>query len=1168
MLKLTRINKITLRGFKSFANKTELLFGEKFNCVLGPNGSGKSNILDSICFVLGKSSSRALRAEKSANLVYNGGKSKKPAKDGEVSIFFDNTKGTFPTDLQQIKVTRIIKSSGQSIYKINDKRRTRQEILELLSVAKIDPNGYNIILQGDIVRFVEMPPNQRREIIEEIAGISVYEEKKQNALRELGKVEDKLNEADIILSERKNYLKELKKERDQALKYKEMADKIKQNKATYLKMQIDNKAGQRDKMQAQVEKFNSHTESANKKIADIKEKNTKLKAEMEAITQEVENKGEVEQVKINKEVENLRVELANNKNQIGHLESGLKKIKTRKEEIKSNLDAISQNINDKGSSITEKTKAFAEMKQEKDKIEAKIKAFKEKNNLAGAGDIEKQIEELGTVIEKKEKDMHVLRDEQHNMLREEDQLKFQIGNIDEKISKVLEVEKESKAQLDGLKQMKSRFKAAMIELNRCLDEDSMMSAKLGASRKKLLAANEDLAKLQVRTAGLKERISGDIAIRKIIENKTKFPGVFGTVSELGNVSSKFALALETAAGPRIKSIVVENDRVASDCIKYLKMNRLGTATFLPLNKIKSNEQDSKIKKLADSRGVEGLALDLVEFEPKLKRVFQYIFANTLIVDNIDVARRLGIGGAKMVTLDGDKTELSGAMQGGYRKSGKSGYGFKEKELTQDIGQLEGNISELQNSISVMEKKREDYDVNITRLREDKAGLEGEIIKTEKSLHLDSGDLGASKKKKEELSRGLEKAVGKINHMQDTISKQNRELATFKIKKQELRSKVNELRNPLKLAELNAFEEKRSQLNEQMVGLETELKNMKMQIDSIFNKEKESGTNEILQLDKDEKEFNSQAAQLKEKIDFGIKELKNKEEQVSQFYLQYKSLFSKRSKIQEEISKNELLVDNSMGKSRESEHKSNAISLQVAAIRAELTGIEHEFEQYHGVKLFTNKNEDQLRSEIRKFERMVDETGPVNLKALEIYESVESEYQNLLKKKDVLHEEKETVLNLMQEIDTRKAELFMQTYDVVNTHFKEIFTNLSTKGEASLALETPDSPFDGGLNIKVRLSGDKFMDIRGLSGGEKTMTALAFIFAIQEHDPATFYVLDEVDAALDKKNSEKLAKLVSKYSSRSQYVIISHNDGVIAEADNLYGVSMNEHGISHVVSLRI
>src|SRR3989344_6275962 len=254
-VKSTRINKIIMHGFKSFAKHTEILFGGNFNCVLGPNGAGKSNVLDALCFVLGKSSSRDLRAEKSANLIYNGGKSKKPAKEGEVSIYFDNSSKIFPHDTPEVKLTRLIRENGQSIYKINEERKTRQEMLELLSAGDIDPEGYNIVLQGDIVRLVEMSSVERRVIIEDIAGIGVYEEKKQKTLSELEKVDQKLTEADIVLNERKSYLKELKQERDQAEKYKDLADKITKNKATYLDMQLRRKVEQRGELQKQIDGY-------------------------------------------------------------------------------------------------------------------------------------------------------------------------------------------------------------------------------------------------------------------------------------------------------------------------------------------------------------------------------------------------------------------------------------------------------------------------------------------------------------------------------------------------------------------------------------------------------------------------------------------------------------------------------------------------------------------------------------------------------------------------------------------------------------------------------------------------------------------------------------------------------------------------------------------------
>ncbi|MBI5881397.1 AAA family ATPase, partial [archaeon] len=307
---MTRINKMIMHGFKSFAKRTELLFGPDFNCILGPNGSGKSNVLDALCFVLGKSSAKSMRVEKSANLIYNGGKTKKPAPSAEVSIYFDNTTKEFPTDAAEVKLTRIVKQNGQGVYKINDETRTRQQILELLSLAKIDPDGYNIILQGDIIRLIDMSPVERRMIIEEIAGIGVYEDRKQKAMNELDKVDVKLKEAEIVLTERDTYLKELKKERDQARKYKELDSKIMVNKATALYRQMQQKDAEKEELDDRVKK---HKESFDKTTGDsdkLRKESEELKKQIDEINKEIERRGEKEQLELHREVEKLKVELA------------------------------------------------------------------------------------------------------------------------------------------------------------------------------------------------------------------------------------------------------------------------------------------------------------------------------------------------------------------------------------------------------------------------------------------------------------------------------------------------------------------------------------------------------------------------------------------------------------------------------------------------------------------------------------------------------------------------------------------------------------------------------------------------------------------------------------------------------------------------------------------
>ena len=297
-------------------------------------------------------------------------------------------------------------------------------------------------------------------------------------------------------------------------------------------------------------------------------------------------------------------------------------------------------------------------------------------------------------------------------------------------------------------------------------------------------------------------------------------------------------------------------------------------------------------------------------------------------------------------------------------------------------------------------------------------------------------------------------------------------------------------------------------------------------------------------------------------------LRKREAEAVEFYAKFKNLFSRRNVIEESIRKNEQDVESRIEDSRGLEIQGNTLSLKIAEINAQLSGLQYEFQQYEGIKIDKDRSEVELRGDISRFEKLSSDIGNVNMRALEIYEDVEREYNSLLEKKDTLNKEKEDVRGMMNEIEIKKTELFRRSYDVINENFKKIFGMLSTKGDAYLEMENEKAPFDGGVIVKVRITGNKFLDIRSLSGGEKTLTALALIFAIQEHEPASFYVLDEVDAALDKHNAEKLAKLIRKYAEKAQYIMISHNDGVISEASTLYGVSMNEHGISQVVSLKI
>jgi len=1164
--KSTKIKKMVLDGFKSFGKRTELIFGDQFNVVLGPNGSGKSNILDALCFVLGKSSSKSLRAEKSANLIYNGGKSKKSASMAEVSIFFDNTSRIFNIPEDEVKLSRIVRKDGASKYKINNKTMTRNEVVEMLNSAKIDPDGYNIVLQGDIVSLVEMSPESRREIIEDIAGIGIYEEKKGQALKELAKVDEKLTECEIILKEREQSLKELKKDRDQALKYKELSDNIKVNKGSYLKIKIDKKEETKGdftkKITSQKEKFDKLRAEIDKLRADINEK----KAEIKKISDEIEQSGEKEQIDLNKAIEQIRVNIATKQTKIEHAQKEIHRIDQRKEQLSQNLGDIEEKRRTLEAQKKELVERTQSVESQVHDITKRLQEFREKQGLDNEDTLQKEMDSIDHAAEALQKELSAFMQQQQDILREKDKIEFQLQTIDQTIEKVEELEKQHEGELKGLKKAKEEFKKTVLELNNLLNADSADAAQIARLKSEVQKISEESAKLEVKQAGIREHMSGNIAITKVIENAKSIGKVYGRVSDLGSVPEKYTVALEAAASQRINSIVVEDDLCASKAIAMLKRDKLGTATFLPLNKIKPVPITAEMKKLAEIKGVQGFAMELVDYDSKFKDVFSYVFGSTLVVDTLATARQIGVGKIRMVTMEGDLCEFSGAMQGGYRH--KRHGSFREKEMESKIHTIAEELEDARAKLQSLETKRAESEEKIVRLRELKANLEGEIIKQEKSLHLDTGDLESTKQYKKELTAKLTAQSKLMAEIDDKVSEKTDELTNIKIKKQEVKKEFVELRSPTVLAELNAFEQKKQELNEQKTKLTNEQTQIELQLKEVVSRDKENTETILKEMAKEKQKFQSEAENMTKELKTDETELKQKEKAQQAFQSKHKALFQKRNDLSDNITVIESKVLQTEEVSRKEELTLNTLQLQEAQINAEMAGLKQEFLQYEGLELNTKKDEAQLKKEINDFEKMLANIGSVNLRALDTYDAAEKAYSELQQKSEVLTSEKQSVLSLMQEIETDKTKLFKTSLDVINGQFQRIFKDLSTKGEAYLELENPESPFEAGLRIKVKLTGDKFMDIRSLSGGEKTMTALAFIFAIQEHEPASFYILDEVDAALDKANADKLAGLIQKYCGRAQYIIISHNDNVILKGDVLYGVSMNSAlGLSNVVSLK-
>lgn len=1163
---MTKINRITIHGFKSFANKVDIPFDNTFNCILGANGSGKSNVSDSICFVLGRLSAKSLRAEKASNLIFNGGKQKKPASNAYVEIAFCNKNKIFPHDEKEIIIRRKISKAGGSTYFINGKKSTRTEILDTLALAKINPMGYNIIVQGDVTRFVDMTPLERRRIIEQISDIAIYEEKKHKAILELNKVEEKLHNAMIILKERKVYLKELKKDRDQALKYKDIQDKIADFKGTYLHLQIQDNKYKNKEFIEKIETIQSKIKESESNIDNIKKDIEEKKKQINEINQEIEEKGEKEQLKVHRVIEELKVNLAKNKTRTSTLNDEINKIKQRKKQFNDELNELKNKCTNYINQQKELETEIKSKNKELSELDEKIKIFKKKHKIESSQEMDQEIENQDKLIEEKQEEVQLVRSEQQELLREKDKLEYQIQTIDERIKKVKEIEKEHKDQIKILQTQKKKFKEVTLKLNEHINKDSKFAAELSNARRKFIDLQEKHSKLNAKAMSAQAQAATNRAVASLTQNKKKFKGLHGTVAELGQVNKKYSKPLEVAAGTKLQHLIVEDDQVAQDCIKYLKNQKLGAATFIPLNKIRYQKINPEDKKLHTKSGVHDFAINLITFQSKYKPAFQYVFGNTLIVEDINTARKVGIGKIRMATMDGNSVEASGVMRGGFNQKRKS-IGFQERDNLEELELVESEISKNQSIISNIESKRQQNEELISTLRKEKSELEGEIIKAEKTLHLNTSDLDANNDLKKELKENLVKVDNNLSDIQRKLSKINKELAMIKSKRQMIKTQITAARSPQVLAQISAFDETKQKLRENIVRFENDLRNSKQNMDQIIAPEREKIQEIMKQHDKEEEQFINEIKELNKIITIDEKDLKIKEQQSKEFYSKYKELFTKREKHTNHINSCESKIENIREKMRSNEQQMNLISLQNAEVKAKLTALEEEFEKYKDCKLIKDKSLKELQHEVAKFEVALAQMSAVNMKALEIYEQVEVEYNKLTEKKDNLDKEKIEVHTLMNEIETRKKENFMKTFNQANENFQRIFSNLFNKGQAYLELEDKENIFEGGMDIKVKLTGNRFMDIKSLSGGEKTLTALSFIFSIQEYQPASFYILDEIDAALDKHNAETLAKLIRNYSNKAQYIVISHNDAVISESDTLFGVSMSD-GISKVTSLKI
>jgi chromosome segregation protein len=1167
-----------MRNFKSF-RRASIPIPEGFTAIVGPNGSGKSNIVDAICFVLGRSSAKSLRAERFSDLIFNGGKKGKAANNAEVSLYFDNAGLELPMNTREVKISRRIDRRGNSVYRLNDKRTTRTEILEVLSAANVHPDGHNIVLQGDVTGIIEMNPVERRQIIDEIAGIAEYDDKKRKALRELEKVEENLGKVEAVLEEVQEQVEKLKKDKEAALRHAHLKGEIRRSRGLVLtSKELEARWGIRE-LEKEIAEREGYARRLDKHISILQVKLEVKKKEVERLNTRIILKEETENFEVFKEIEKVKNELNYIQNKAEEGRSRLISLGDEKKKAELGIDGLTQEIQDYQELNTKLEKEAEDLGKGIDKIKSNMK--KKYSRLVSSGEEEStrkdQLLETVDELEKIQEEIHEaekrktllierissLNRSREALHREVEDLKRELKESHTTLEKTSRDKEYLEKALDDDYHGKKELVNSKEEVKKKLDRVSIFLSK------KL----EDLAKLEERAKVVDEisRGGANRAVREVLKLREKgLKGIYGTISELGRVEARYAKALEAAAGRGMDFVVVDSDITAEKCITHLKKNRFGRATFLPLNKLRSIRPTPEVLNIA--RRFDGFALDLIRFDKRFLKAFALVFRNTIVVDAIASGRRF-MGKTRMVTHDGDLIETTGLMSGGYfrsrgefRKLDESTEklrvlkaeieGFKEErgrlleeeeKLTKKLEEL--NSRELRNTkelealkercrtLDARAKKLQsalaDKEVELLDLTGEKNNLEEELM----SLDKKASQLHKSLKKLQRRKECLEKELS-ISRAEDALN----ELRSLEEELAELEEKRTDRNNKVRLNRARI----REILKPKIVELRQHLDAITMDTETV---EKELASSE-----KGLKELGSRLSALRgeaEKVTQEINMLKARRKRCG---------YAMRMIEDKLRDSRERLEDEKRGRERARIEKAKLETRLEETLEA-LKGfadLELELEEPFDTR--------DMEREIAEMEAEMSSLEPINMRAVEDYQEVKEKYGKLRTRVDVLLEEKDAILRLMDEIEHRKKMVFMEVFEAVAANFRGIFERLSPGGSADLILDE-NNPLDGGLQIQARPAGKNPQYIELMSGGEKTLTALSFIFAIQRFQPAPFYVLDEIDMFLDDDNVRKISELIKESSREAQFIVVSLRSGLMASADQLFGVT-NDDGISRIIGVEL
>lgn len=1176
------LKRIEIAGFKSFADRTIIDFENSVTAVVGPNGSGKSNITEAIRWVLGEQSAKSLRGGKMPDIIFAGSDTRKPLNVAEVTIILDNTDHYLPMDYSEISVTRRLRRTGESDFYLNKQSCRLRDVQELFMDSGLGKESFSIISQGKVEAIFSSKPEDRRGIFEEAAGVLKYKQRKKKAEQKLFETEDNLNRLQDIIYELEDQLIPLAAQSEAAKQFLSLKEKLTEVDVAFSVMEIqtakrawETATEQLELLNHQLAEITQQINTGERSVQQLRQRRAAFDESLEQLNQQLLQVTEgLKQAEGQKEV--LLERSKHTQKSTAEYQETLDAVSERLQQLNDEKAELIHELSQKNRSVQEAEVAIADCRAEQEKYQKSAKEI---------------IEELRSQYVEAMQEQATVGNELKYLERQYQQ---ESAKNQTAVTKQTELSTAIKEKATAAEIVNERLQAVQQQLDEQRKQYIHLQEKAKDNKEKFDDAQKKMYQLmnQVQQVRAKQRSLQDIqenyagfyqGVRLVLKNKQQLTGVVGAVAELIEVPEEYTVAIETALGASAQHVVVETERDARAAITYLKQNRGGRATFLPLTTIKSRQLPSyAVSQVQQVPGFIGVASELVRFNEDVKNIAENLLGSIVIAEDLTSANALAKAlnySYRVVSLEGDVMNAGGSMTGGATKKNAGSLFSQSNELQQ----LTAQAAQLDERLQKTEKQVQHFE---TVTKDAQAALE-ELRTTGETARMTEHEL---KNQLQNLTNELER----LRKEQQVFDFENREIQAFfeeyNEKKTRLESEQQTIAQQLKKidhdiqsmnAEEDLIEAKRNQLAATAAQLQADFAVQKEQVEHLRQKiaanaealaenearqqslerqlaainsnvsdheiSEESLDQQISDFTQGKITLTQELADIRQQRQIVQQEIGQLDEALSLANLQQKEKLSEKTNVEIEKNRADLVMDNRLAYLQEE----YALSFEKAA------------NDYPAID-----DPEAAKREIQDLKGKIDAIGPVNLNAIEQYDQVEQRHSFLTSQRDDLLSAKAQLFDTMSEMDEEVKTRFGEIFDAIRLQFKQVFPNMFGGGHAELILTDPKDLLNTGIEIEAQPPGKKLQNLSLLSGGERALTAIALLFSIIQVRPVPFCVLDEVEAALDEANVSRFGHYLSDFQNDTQFIVVTHRKGTMEVADVLYGVTMQESGVSKTVSVRL